>query len=203
MLILYSFFFGIVMAVLYDAVRLLRTFFGCGLHYSEEWDEIKLPIIGDLGTRRSKKRVGKHFSSALLALFDLLYMITASVSVLLFMYAVYDGIVRSFSLISMAAAFILYMKTVGAATKNASGAILYGIRVAVRYILYFILTPTVFILRLIGKGAKRIYDKSIGRIAILLLNKRAEDRSGKYLKLSRDVLLNNISSAIRDAGKNA
>lgn len=199
-LICYSFLLGLLLAVMYDAVRLLRTFLGCGLSYSENWDGIELPIIGTVKERKRKKR-SAWIATLTVCVFDLLYMITASLTVILFLYAMYDGIVRSFSLISMATAFVIYQKTVGILTKNAAGAILFGLRVALRYIKYFTLTPILFISKRVAKATAHLYKITVGKTVTAIWKTRSADLLDRYIRQTEEELINDIDFAVKSKGQ--
>ncbi len=194
-LICYSFLLGILLALIYDAVRLLRTFLGCGLHYSENWNGIKLPIIGAVNERLRRKK-SEWMATLTVFAFDILYMITASLTVILFLYAMYDGIVRSFSLISMTAAFVIYLITIGKITKKAAGAILFVLRVAIRYIKYFTLTPIVFISKRLAKAICHLYKITVGKTVSEIIKTRSSKLLDRYIIEASEQMKKEIDLAI-------
>ncbi len=143
-LILLLFIFGFAAALVYDLFRILRTFLGCGLAANEKYTSLELPLIGKAG-RGGKTALAKNVSRVMLFVFDLLYMTLFAVFTVIFFYSYADGVVRWYTLLSLALGFFVYMKTVGTVTKNAIGAIIFALSTLCRYIWYFGVKPFILL----------------------------------------------------------
>lgn len=186
-LIVYAFFFGIAAAAVYDAFRILRTFLGCGLAAEKKYTQCELPLIGCQKPRR-ETRLGRRMSVILLNSVDLIYMLILAVAITVFYYSFADGIVRWYTLLGAVAGFYIYMKTVGAATKKAVGAILFILTTACRYIWYFGIKPFILL--------RKIYKKTFGRAYASLLMKRSDALTRKYIETTLTRKLDEIGSIV-------
>lgn len=185
-LIVYAFLFGLAAGAVYDLFRIMRTFLGIGLAAEKKYTECDLPLIG----RQRKKegvRQGKLAKTLLFAA-DLGYMLIFAASVTVFYYSFSDGIVRWYTLLGVGTGFYTYMKTVGAVTKKAVGAILFTLTAACRYIWYFGVKPFILL--------KNIYLKTVGRAYTALLVKRSDALTEKYIEVTLKKKLDEIGSIL-------
>lgn len=187
-LIFYAFLFGLAAAAVYDAFRILRTFFGCGLPWEKRYAETELPLIGRPKKRPEESKNAKRFAALILTASDFLYMLVFAAAITVFCYNFADGIVRWYTLLGAAAGFYTYMRTVGSLTKKAVGAILFVLTSVCRYIWYFGIKPFILL--------KKLYLKTIGRAYAAFLRKRGEALTEKYIEITLTKKLNEIGSIV-------
>lgn len=169
---------GILLAVLYDVFRMIRTFLGCGIPIKNEYREYDLPLIGPIRKSKTKKR---WQSTVLLTLFDTVYSLLFTVSLLLFFYYTSDGVFRWFALAAIIFGFVFYMKTVGRLTKKTAEIILFSVLTILRYICYFTIKPILYTVSKIKKLTIKIYNKTVSVWLKKILYRRANKRISGYL----------------------
>ncbi len=181
--IVYSFAFGLFLSLVYDTLRLLRTFLGCGLRFEPLERSFMLPLVGSMRSASKEKAprtLLKTASDAAVFVFDIIYAVFAVTAILLFLYAVSDGIVRSYTVLAMAAAFILYMKTVALLTGGAAGAIIFIVRIIFTYTVFFTVRPIVFLLKKTIALTAVIYSVTVGRCIENRLEKLSVKKQNQY-----------------------
>lgn len=182
---------------MYDAVRLLRTFLGLGINYTEspKISQITPPIIGKKKPRESKL-TGRAASYAVIFVFDMLYMTAATAVTVIFVYHAHSGTPRGFALFGEIVGFYLYMKTAGKLTAAVASYIFFFIDTAVRYIVYFTVTPLLFLARLVGGAAVRVYNATVKRAARAAVLKRSSSRERRYINKELQNMLDAIAEAV-------
>ncbi len=183
-LLLYSVVFGLLSALIYDAVRMVRTFLGCGIPYSDKTASIKLPLIGSK-EKRKKRRFTEKLSELFLAVFDLLYMTALSCAAMIFFYTLSDGVVRWFAIFGAGFGFFAYMKTVGAVTEKFAGIILFTFETAFSYIVYFTVTPI-----------RYIYGRTLKKLYISVCKKISDKKQRDYILKRLPVITSEITAEI-------
>lgn len=143
---LYSVLLGGILGVLYDAVRILRVFFGVSAYSlgARRLSEISFPLIGPLLPRHSpnKKRI---WALLLLGVGDVLFALLAAVLFSVFLYVAASGYFRWFYLFGCGIGFFGYYFTVGKLVILSSETIVFLFRVFLRYILWIFLVPLRFL----------------------------------------------------------
>lgn len=196
-LLFYSFFVGAFLAALYDAVRLVRTFLGLGINYADspKISGITPPIIGKR-KRREQKKTGRAAACAAIFVFDVLYMLAATAVVVIFIYHAHSGTPRGFAFAGAGIGFYLYMRTAGRLTAAAASYIFFLIDTAVRYVIYFTVTPIRFVIKCSASILYRIYRATVWRAAVEIMLKRSSARQGRYMKKKLQNTLDGIAEAI-------
>ena len=181
-LLCYSFFVGAFLGALYDAVRLLRTFLGLGIDYADSSaiSRIDPPIIGKR-KKREQRRTGRAAVTAVIFVFDILYMAAATAVTVIFVYHAYSGTPRGFALLGELFGFYLYMKTAGKVTSAAASYIFFFSDTAVRYIVYFTVTPLMIILKCVSKLAVKVYRVTVERAVRSVIMKKSSARERRYI----------------------
>ena len=200
-LLCYSFFVGVFLAALYDAVRLVRTFLGLGIDYADSpvISNITPPIIGKR-KRRERKKTGQAAAYAVIFIFDMLYMLAATAVVVIFIYHAHSGTPRGFAFAGAGIGFYLYMKTAGRLTASAASYIFFMIDTAVRYIVYFTVTPIRFFVKCTVRVLRRAYRATVYRAIVAAMMKKSESRQGHYIKKKLQNTLAGIAEAIARDG---
>lgn len=197
--IVYSFAFGLVLSMMYDILRLLRTFLGCGLYFKPLERSVKLPLIGSLKSlpkEEAPRTLLKTANETAVFVFDIIYAVFAITATLLFLYAVSDGIVRSYSVLAMAAAFVLYMKTVAVLTGNTAGAIIVIVRIIFAYTVFFTVRPIVFLFKKTIALTAVIYSVTVGRCIEKRLEKLSVKKQNEYFDDFEEIRSKSIKIAI-------
>ena len=188
---------GIAAAVSYDAVRLLRTFFGLGIDYhtSNRLANISLPIIG-APRHHERGRGARAAADAAVFAFDICYMLILTLAVVIFLYHVSNGTPRWFSLLGMAVGFYVYLKTVGRLTAAVSSYILFAVEALVRYAVWITVTPIMAAARFIGRLTRLVYEKTIKRVIEKRRRRRSEKRIRRYIDKELPKIFADMASVI-------
>lgn len=168
-LLFYSFVWGIMIGVLNDINRILRT-----LIYNEnisprmqKYYDIKLPLVNfTLRDRLSSKKKIKPTYALLLFVQDLGIVLVYVIGLLFLNYSLNKGNFRFFTVITSVIGILLYYLTAGKLIFSLSEFICFAIKVAVTFILSVIFSPFVYILTKIQKNFEKIYiffQKSIAK----------------------------------------
>ena len=197
----YSFLVGILLGALYDAIRLIRTFFGLGRDYRDSpvIAAIDPPLIG----KRNKRERGKTTKAAVTSavfVFDMLYMLAATAVTVIFVYHAYSGTPRGFALLGEAVGFILYMKTVGRLTARAASYIFFAVDTALRYIVFLTVTPIKFIAVRLARAAKKLWRATVVRAVRGAAANVSSARAERYTKNRLEKTLSAIASSVGESG---
>lgn len=168
-LLFYSFVWGIMIGVLNDINRILRT-----LIYNEnisprmqKYYDIKLPLVNfTLRDRLSSKKKIKPTYTLLLFVQDLGIVLVYVIGLLFLNYSLNKGNFRFFTVITSVIGILLYYFTAGKLIFSLSEFICFAIKVTVTFILFVIFSPFVYILTKIQKIFEKIYiffQKSIAK----------------------------------------
>ena len=168
-LLFYSFVWGIMIGVLNEINRILRT-----LIYNEnisprmqKYYDIKLPLVNfTLRDRLSSKKKIKPTYALLLFVQDLGIVLVYVIGLLFLNYSLNKGNFRFFTVITSVIGILLYYFTAGKLIFSLSEFICFAIKVAVTFILFVIFSPFVYILTKIQKNFEKIYiffQKSIAK----------------------------------------
>ncbi len=176
LLLLHSFFFGILLGILNDVNRIVRVFFG--VSYSQKSFRSlyarDLPLIHRPLVRREQGKVKKGALSVLIFFQDLLLLTVGGVGTVLLQYQYNSGRFRFFCLPAMILGFVLYYFTVGRGVMLISEAIVFVLRATFLILASCILRPFVKIFRIFVKKIKKIKKKFeilIAKITKKLYNK--------------------------------
>ncbi len=200
-LLCYSFFVGLALGALYDAVRLLRTFFGLGIDFtvSPLLERVTPPIIGK--RKKKERRAGRAAAAtAAIFLFDILYMTAATAVTVIFIYHASSGTPRGFALLGEAVGFILYMKTAGKLTAAAASLIFFAVDTVLRYIVYFTLTPLRFVSRALMRALRAVYRATVLRAALAAAGKISSAREAQIINKRLKKTLGEIALSVGSGG---
>lgn len=184
--------FGILLGVLYDVFRVLRTALGLktvnGSSRLSAWTarrraERRKRILPAPEDARPQKR-GVRCGGAVLFLLDLLFSLLCGVGCAVFFYWRSDGMVRWYLLLSILLGFAAYYRTVGVLVMLAADAVTAALRSCVirlyngtlYYVLWLLYRLAVMLLRVIRAGAERI-KRRLRHSAEKRAERKAEKRS--------------------------
>ena len=165
-LYVYALLLGVVLAAVYDLLRITRVFLG--VHYSrraaKRLQGIQLPFLKPYQRRTERRALG------IVVFFeDLLFCVFAAVAMILLFYQANNGNFRFPTLLAAGAGFLLYRGTVGRLVMLFSEVIAFFIETCVRYLLFFSTLP----FRFLARQAKKWLETAAKRVW------RAHRRSGR------------------------
>ncbi len=133
---------GAVLSLFYDLLRLTRLLCGEGPRSRRvpELSSLALPLLPPSRPRK-KRKASAFFHAALLFAEDLLFCAVSAALLLILFYNFSRGRVRLLALFCAALGFSLCHATLGRAILLLFEALWLGIRVALRYLLFFLLFP--------------------------------------------------------------
>lgn len=200
-LLCYSFFIGVFLGVLYDAVRLIRTFFGLGIDYNDSplIRRLTPPIIGKR-KKRAGRATGRAAAAAAVFVFDIIYMIAATAVTVVFVYHASSGTPRGFALFGEAIGFILYLKTVGRLTASVASYIFFAVDTVIRYFVYFTVTPIKIAAKYIRIFACRAFGATVWRAVRAVIVRYSLSREERYIDKRLEKMLAGIADAIGRGG---
>ena len=151
-LMVYSFFFGIFLGVVYDAVCLVRIVCGVGRSsaVSQRLYSMRLPIIRE---KRAYLRLARgRGASFLLMLFgDIVYSLLSAAMYAVFITHTNQGRVRWYYLLMSGAGFLVYHLTVSRLVISVFEVSFWAVRAALRYLCEILVLPV----RVAAKAAKK------------------------------------------------
>ncbi len=196
-LLAYSVVVGLLLGALYDLFRLTRTFLGIGIDYREKklLSELSPPIIGKREQRRGHA-LGRAAGYAAVFVFDIVYMAAATAVTVIFVYHAHSGTPRGFALIGEAAGFFVYMKTAGKLTSELAAYIFFLVDTAVRYVIFFTVTPIRALLVRAARLAARLYKVTVLKACRRAEKKRSDRRTSQYINKELQKTLSAIADAV-------
>ena len=166
-LLLASFLLGVGMGVLYDCIRIQRVLFGI-CRYTKA---ANAPAFCPTFLKVQKKRAGKGkeiIKASFLVLQDVVFCLAAGILVSILLFYRNDGVFRGFVLIGAALGFVAYYFTVGRLVISASEYIVFAIRTAFLYVVYYVSLPFIrlgrFSVERVGGAIQRAREKRLERI---------------------------------------
>ncbi len=166
-LLLASLLFGSGIGVLYDCIRIQRVLLGISRYTKAE----NVPVFCPSFLKMRKKRAGKGKKIAkfvCLVLQDILFCLSVGILLSILLFYRNDGVFRGFVLIGAAVGFAAYYFTVGRLVIGASEYIVFALRTAFLYLVYYVSLPFIalgrFLLARIGGAVKRIREKRQERV---------------------------------------
>ena len=165
-LLLASLLFGIGMGVLYDCIRIQRVLLGISRYTKAE----SAPVFCPAFLRMRKKRTGKWKKLAkfvCLVLQDILFCLSVGILVSILLFYRNDGVFRGFVLVGATVGFVVYYFTVGRLIISISEYIVFALRTAFLYFVYYVSYPFITLGRLlvtkISTAVKRVREKRCER----------------------------------------
>ena len=145
--LLYACVLGVFLGVLYDVFRIMRVMMGvkyAGI-VKKTTDRIKLPKIESFVRRTGEGKISVKMREIGIAAGDVAFFFLAGIAMCIFIYWSNNGKFRFFALAGAAAGFSLYYFTLGKLIIMLSEYICFFLRAAFGYILYFTLTPLIWV----------------------------------------------------------
>lgn len=182
---LYALGLGACFGALYDVFRIGRVFLGIGVRDggNDRFDSLKLPLIGSRNDRRKNRRrhvIGDIVETAAVFTADILYFAIATPAVAVFLYHANYGEPRLYLALCAALGFSAYYFTLGKLVMLASRTIVFIIRSALAYLVYFTVRPIVAAVKYIAKKtaeASKALFAAIKRALYGLRSRRLESRA--------------------------
>ena len=155
-LLMSSFMVGVALGVLYDVLRIGRVLIGMNHYTSAATVPVFCPKFCKRREKKSRTRFVKIHFNILLGVQDIFFCLTmgAAVAVLLFYHN--NGEFRGFVIIAILAGFAVYLMTVGKLVINASEYVVFAVKTAILYIVYYMTWPFIALFRLLLNQARRI-----------------------------------------------
>lgn len=139
---LYAILAGVICGILYDCVRVSRVLLGIA-RYTRAGNRMydrSLPLIGAVQPAVSAPR-HRGVRLILLAAGDLLFAAFAGVTFSVFLYHAASGCFRWFYLLGGGIGFLLYYQTAGRLVVLSSEALVFCLRVVIRYLFWLFFAP--------------------------------------------------------------
>ena len=155
-LLMSSFMVGVALGVLYDMLRIGRVLIGMNHYTSAATVPVFCPKFCKRREKKSRTRFVTILLNILLGVQDILFCLTmgAAAAVLLFYHN--NGEFRGFVIIAILAGLAVYLMTVGKLVINASEYVVFAVKTAILYIVYYMTWPFIALFRLLLNQARRI-----------------------------------------------
>lgn len=155
-LLMSSFMVGVALGVLYDVLRIGRVLIGMNHYTSAATVPAFCPKFCKRREKKSRTRFVTILLNILLGVQDILFCLTmgAAAAVLLFYHN--NGEFRGFVIIAILAGLAVYLMTVGKLVINASEYVVFAVKTAILYIVYYMTWPFIALFRLLLNQARRI-----------------------------------------------
>lgn len=171
-LLLASLIFGAMMGVLYDAIRIQRVLLGI----SRYTDAVKAPVFCPKFCPPKKKKTSGRASEGAkyicLVLQDVIFCFTVGALLAVLLFYQNNGEFRGFVLAGAAVGFLAYYFTIGKLVIWASEYVVFAVKTAVLYLVYYLTFPFI--------AAARFLGTRIGRLLERLRQKRREKACHRY-----------------------
>lgn len=148
-LLLASFFFGAVAGVLYDTVRLQRVLLGICRYSSAEAAPVFRPKFCRARRKKPKSERRRKAEALLLAVQDIVFCICVGAMVAVLLFYRNEGEFRGFVLVGVVLGFTAYYFTVGKLIVWGSEYVIFALRTALLYAVYYLTLPFVALARLL------------------------------------------------------
>lgn len=181
-LLLYSFFSGMLLGAVYDTLRLSRVLLGV-CHYIDVAPVNYVPSPFPRRDVPPRKR-SKVLREALLVLEDLAFCLVAGALVMILLFYGNDGGFRGFVLLGLLAGFLVYYATLGALVVRASEFLIFWLKVAVLYAVYYITRPFVIAARFLWKSTKKVCEKAAHKLRARRIRRYDAGKRKELLELS-------------------
>ena len=167
-LLLASLVFGAIMGVLYDCIRIQRVLLGISRYTEAASAPIFCPKVWKNPKRRTPSRVCVIAKCGCLVFQDVAFCLTGSVLLSVLLFYQNNGEFRGFVLIGAAFGFLAYYFTVGKLVIRVSEYVVFAIKTALLYVVYYTMLPFI--------AAGRFLVTRVGHIAEELRRKKREKR---------------------------
>ncbi len=123
---LLAFVLGAFFCMIYDAIRIIRLFFG--IKNYNVFSKIGRAYIDKY---KEEKKIGKVYESIVMGITDLIYFLIISIFMMIFIHIANSGIVRWYIYVMAVLGFISYYKTIGKVVLSLSIPLVYYIKKAI------------------------------------------------------------------------
>ena len=147
---------GIALGVLYDVLRIGRVLIGMNHYTAAATVSAFCPKFCKRREKKSRSRIVTIFFNILLVMQDILFCLTlgAVAAVLLFYHN--NGEFRGFVIIAILAGLVAYLMTVGKLVIRASEYVVFAVKTAILYVVYYVTWPFIALFRFLLDRARRV-----------------------------------------------
>ena len=156
---LLSILLGLGLGALYDIVRIFRTLLGVVYvnRFTDKLKKIKLPLIINPLLRQGKQR--RIAENIMIFLTDILYFLTVTFVMIIYVYYVNSGIVRWYIFAGAIFGMLTYYVFVGKLVISVSECIAFFLKVVFLYLAFFISRPFLLLYRKIKPYFQKIKSR--------------------------------------------
>lgn len=168
----YSFMLGICLGMLYDVLRIFRSFSAtedASERDVNSYDGVRLrlppPISGVFGKSikpffspdpRSRGRARGVLCGILLLFEDILFFTVCGCAISVLIYYTNDGRFRLMAVVGVFEGFLLYYLTVGRLVMSVSRFVCFVLRAGLTYVILVLITPSAYLLQGMRRAARRV-----------------------------------------------
>ena len=180
-LLLASLIFGAIMGVLYDCIRIQRVLFGISRYTDAANTPIFCPKLWKPREKRIPEKARDFFKHGVLVLQDMVFCLTVGVLLSVLLFYRNNGEFRGFVLIGVVLGFSAYYFTVGKLVIRVSEYLVFAIKTAMLYAIYYITLPFI--------TAGRFLVVHVGGFVERQRQKRKEKAVDRYHRRTSEELL--------------
>ena len=147
---------GIALGVLYDVLRVGRVLIGMNHYTSAATVPAFCPKFCKRRERKSKPRLVMILFNILLVTQDIVFCLTAGAAAAVLLFYHNNGEFRGFVIIAILVGLAAYLLTVGKLVIRASEYVVFAVKTAILYIVYYTTWPFIALFRLLLNQARRI-----------------------------------------------
>lgn len=147
---------GLFLGALYDVIRIIRALFGISYvnKFTGKLKGIRLPFIKNPLTK--EKRGARAFENIVIFITDILYFLIVTLIMMVYIYHINSGTVRWYIFLGAILGLLLYYVTLGRLVISISEYIVFFLKVAFSYLIFFISRPFVLLYLKIKPSVSRI-----------------------------------------------
>ena len=165
---------GMALGLVYDVLRICRVMMGMSRYTAAASAPIFCPRFYKPRRKMGCSRVSDFVKSAVLIAQDFFFCVTFGIAVALLLFSRNGGEFRGFVLLGALLGFAAYYFTVGRLVIRASEYVVFAIRTALLYAVYYVTLPFIAAIRFVGRHVMNMVN---ARAA-----KRREKRIARYTK---------------------
>lgn len=170
-LLLASLLFGAGIGVLYDLIRIQRVMLGMSRYTAAASAPVFCPKFAIPKIRKAPRKISRVLKHALLIAQDLFFCVTVGILLSVLLFYRNNGEFRGFVLVGVLLGFAVYYFTVGRLVIHASEYVVFALKTAVLYAVYYVSFPFIAagrflitkISRLVRRCRDRRYEKVVRR----------------------------------------
>lgn len=187
-LLLASFLFGVVLGGFYDLLRISRVLLGINRYTDAASAPAFCPRFCKPSREKKLRPAGRVLQNGILVVQDVLFCLVAGMLIAILLFSQNNGEFRWFVPVGLAIGFASYYFTVGKLVITASEYIVFALKTAFLYLIYYVTLPLI----LLG----RLLLGQMGRISRFFKEKKI----AKYDKAVRERLLAGARRGFLDEG---